>query len=76
MAEPKLTESKMQCAKCKEYFSGLTNFDKHLVWDDPKAWNRHRVCLDPREVGLEQRGDVFWRGPVLSEAQKEKMGWG
>lgn len=71
--ECKLTGNRCQCPNCGEYFSTVSNFDKHRK--GKHGVDRH--CVDPASVGLviaESAGGTFWRGPgrtfasdVLSE---------
>ena len=67
----RLTEQRMQCAGCGRYFSGLTNFDKHRA-SIPDT--DRRICRNPEEVGLVDRGG-YWAGPPMTDEQKAKMGW-
>lgn len=65
----KLTETRMQCAACKRYFKGLTNFDKHRASDGD-----NRICLDPLDAGLADRGG-YYAGPPMTDEQKAERGW-
>lgn len=81
----KLGESRCQCAGCDRYFTGTSTFDKHRAWGDgggtvfvgknrPADFDR-RLCLEPTSVGLVQRGNGVWGGPMLTDEQKAERGW-
>lgn len=43
-----LNGRRCQCPTCKEYFSTITNFEKHRVGD----YATGKVCVDPESVGM------------------------
>ena len=54
-----------QCSVCGEYFSTVSNFDKHR-----KGKHGEKVCEDPESVGLVigSRGQsTYWRMPSQLE---------
>ena len=64
----KLTGKRCQCPGCGEYFSTVSNFDRHRK--GKHGVDRH--CVDPVSVGLvlgESHGSTFWRMPGRSEIE-------
>ena len=56
-----LKGNRCYCRGCGEYFSVVSNFDKHRIWKDDK-----RVCADPESLGMEikQTGQgTYWGMP-------------
>lgn len=58
----KLGPGKMcQCPTCGEFFSTVSNFDRHRVGN-----HGSKVCVDPESVGLvigKRVDSTFWRMP-------------
>lgn len=58
--ECKLTGKRSYCSACGEYFSTVSNFDRHR-----RGPMTDRQCVDPASVGLvigETAGGTFWKG--------------
>lgn len=65
------------CGGCCRMFSTARHFDLHR-----SARGDHGTCLDPATI-INARGERLlfhrngmWRGPVISEEQKARAGWG
>ena len=60
MNKPKLTGKRCKCPSCGEYFSTVSNFDKHRKGSHA---DNDRHCVSPDSVGLEQNGRGLWAMP-------------
>jgi len=67
-----LKGNRCQCPACKEYFSTVSNFDRHRKTIDEK-----RICVSPESVGLEIKhgaAGTHWGMPgiAISTDSEEK----
>lgn len=54
----RLTGNRCHCRACGEYFTAVSNFDRHL-----RGAGRP-VCLDPASVGLVLNDIGYWQMPA------------
>ncbi len=73
MAKLVLGTKACQCAGCGEYFSTVSNFDKHRIFEnaDMPDWATRR-CMSADEMlasGLVRNSGGYWGGQPRKDAQ-------